>query len=119
MFTQFFLYFFNYQSLRNLTSFIIWMIFGVYHLILYFLLKNEVGLQMVNGHTATPLRNTVFILLLFQILRIGSLNVQHQEFVALSRGSNVDLFDERRFTIIDVIILFLFIGAIVGLAVWD
>src|SRR5215831_12584308 len=100
-FTQFFLYGFCYKSLRNLTVYFIWIIFGLLHFYLYIILKNDPTLQMVRGHAATPLRNTIPLLILFQILRFLSANIQGQELVSPSKGGTTDLFDERRVNWLD------------------
>lgn len=101
--THFFLYLINYKSLRNLKVYFIWFVFGFIHLIIYLKLKDIDYLKNLNSHASTGLRNTVPLLILFQILRFFSAKTIGQELVALSPGSTTDLFDERKITVIDSI----------------
>jgi hypothetical protein len=115
--THFFIYFFNYRSLRNFKVYLFWASFGVIHFYLFLVLKDESAFRMVEGHATTGLRNTISLLIVFQILRIISLNVQNQEFVAVSK-SKTDLFDERPINFLDFLIFLVYLGAAVGLAMW-
>ena len=117
--TQFFFYFFNYRSLRNLTVYFFWVAIGIIHLYLYFQLKDNHALLNVRGHSAIGLRNTLVLLLLFQVLRFISARTQGQELVFPSKGSSSDLFDERRTTIIDVILFLVYLGSTIILVVID
>jgi len=49
------------------------------------------------------------MLLLFHVLRFVNIKVQNQELVAPSKGSNTDLFNERRVNIADFISFFIYI----------
>ncbi len=66
--TQLFLYGFCFKSLRNMTVFLIWSAVGLFHLYLYIILKDDETLQMFRGHSSTPLRNTIVLLFIFQVL---------------------------------------------------
>lgn len=109
--TQFFFYFFNYKSLRNLTVYVFWVVVGIIHLYFYFQLKDNQALLNVRGHSATGLRNTLVLLLLFQVLRFISAKTQGQELVCPSKGSRTDLFDDRRITVIDFVLFVVYIGS--------
>ncbi len=99
--------------------YIFWLGIGVVHFIFYIKLKLNPSLEMVNGHSATGLRNTIILLVLFQVLRILSLNIQKQEFVAVSKG-RYDLFDERRVNILDFIIFVIYFSSSMGLLfIWE
>ena len=108
--THYFIYFFNYQSLRNMYVFLIWVIFGIIHLLGYLFLKNDPTLEMTKVHSAIGLRNTLILLFIFQMLRVISVNIQHQEFVALSK-SKTDLFEGRKVTIVDFLIFVIYVAA--------
>ncbi|MCR9016839.1 hypothetical protein [Aquiflexum gelatinilyticum] len=108
--TQFFLYFFNYKSLRNLSVYFFWVGIGILHLFIYLELKDVEMLQNVRGHSATGLRNTIILLFLFQVLRFVSAKTQGQELVCPSKGSRTDFFDERRVTILDFILFVVYIA---------
>ena len=110
--THFYIYIFNYRSLRNLTVYILWTLLGISHLYIYFLLKENPLLQNAHGHSATGLRNTIILLLLFQILRFVSIRTQGLELVCPS-NSGTDLFEERRVTFIDFILFVIYIGTLV------
>ncbi len=109
--TQLFFYFFNYKSLRNLSVYFFWVVVGIIHLFIYFQLKDNQTLLNVRGHSATGLRNTIILLLVFQVLRFISARTQGQELVSPSKGSTTDLFDDRRITFIDFILFFIYIGS--------
>lgn len=99
--TQLFLYILNYKSLRNLKVYLFWIIVGCFHLYVHLMLKNNPLLRSINGHAATGLRNTLFLLVLFQFLRIISLKIQCKELVSPGNASTTDLFDERLITLLD------------------
>lgn len=109
--THFFIYSFNYKSLRNLTVYFFWLIVGIIHLYLYFQLNNNIALYYLNSNSATGLRNTIILLFIFQILRLVSFVSQDQELVCPSKGNNrKDFFDERRITDIDFLLFLAYFG---------
>ncbi|SOE23824.1 hypothetical protein SAMN06298216_4204 [Spirosomataceae bacterium TFI 002] len=116
--TQIFFYFFNYESLRNLSVYTFWVAIGFIHLYLYFQLKDNQALLNVRGHSATGLRNTLVLLLLFQVLRFISARTQGQELVCPSK-SRTDLFDDRQITFIDFILFVIYIGSTLILLFYD
>lgn len=115
--TQLFLYLLNYVSLRNLTVYLIWILFSVGHLYLYYQLKDNPTLLNVRGHAATGLRNTIILLVLFQLLRFISANTQGQELVAPTRVGRTDIFEGRRITIVDYILFAIYFGTTIYLNV--
>ncbi len=94
--------------------YLIWAIFGLLHFVGYLFLKDDPALEMVHRHSAVGLRNTLILLFIFQLLRLISVNFQHQEFVAVAR-SKTDTFDERRITIVDFLIFIIYFGVMLGL----
>lgn len=105
------LYFVNYKSLRNLTVYLIWIGIAFVHLYFYFQLKDNPSLFYVRGqNSATGLRNTIFLLLLFQLLRFISYRTQGKELVCPTKGGHKDLFDGRKTTYIDIILFMVYIG---------
>jgi hypothetical protein len=106
--THLVLYTFCYKSLRNLTVFFIWVLFGLLHLLIYLQLKDDITLQLFRGHSTTPLRNTIPLLLLYQVLRLLSLKKQGHELVVPNKISGTDMFHERRPTWIDFLLLISF-----------
>lgn len=115
--THTFLYFFNYKSLRNLKVCVFWFLISLTHLGLYFLLRDDPGLMLAQVHATNGFRNTIILLVLFQILRLVSLSVQGEELVCPSRGSYTDLLDNRKVTSIDVICMFVYLTVAVLLDV--
>lgn len=113
--TQFFLYGLNYKSLRNLIVYSFWIVIGLIHLFIYFQLKDVAMLQNVGGHAATGLRNTIILLLFFQVLRFISIKTQENELVCPSKYSRTDIFDDREVTVIDFILFFVYVGMIIFL----
>jgi len=113
--TQLSLYFGLYTSLRNLKSYLIWCFFGLLHLLVYFLTKSDQSLEMARGNASIILINTIPLLILFQVLRYISLELQHREFVAPAHGGGKDLFENKKVTFVDFIIFIIYIGVCVGL----
>lgn len=113
--TQLFLYFIYYGSLRNLSVYFVWLLLSIGHLYLYYQLKDEASLLNLRGHAATGLRNTVILLLLFQLLRFISIKIQGQELVSPAKGGKRDFFDERNLTVIDYILFAVYFAATIFL----
>lgn len=105
--TSFLLYVFNYKSLRNIKIFIVWLIFGLYHLFLYRILSVNTDLIFPNGHAAHGLQFTCFFLVLFELFRIIHLKFFGYELVSLSR-STTDLWDNREIRLPDIVFFFLY-----------
>ncbi len=113
--TQLGLYFALYTSLRNFNSYSIWCGFGFFHLLVYFIFKDDPSLQMPRAHASSLLRNTIVLLFLFQLLRYISVKLQHREFVAPAHGGGKDLFENKAVTFIDFVIFMIYIGAFAAL----
>jgi len=80
-------------------------------LIIYLKLKDLEVLNLPKGHALIGLRNTIPLLILFQILRIISAKTQGLELV--SPGGKLDLFDNRRITTIDFIMFVIYVAVTV------
>lgn len=107
--TQISLYIFGYRSLRNLNAYFLWMAVAVGHLIAYFCLRHVYTPMAV--HPTLGLRDTIVLLLLFQVLRLASLVIQHKEPVSPSRVGYTDMYDGRRVTALDVILFMIYLLA--------
>ena len=108
-FTQLFLYGGFYKAMRNLKVYILFLIIGILHLFLYYLLKENAALIGLDNTKVIPLRNTVILLFLFQFLRYISLRTQKQELVSIRRYGKRDIFNERETTRIDSILYIIYI----------
>jgi hypothetical protein len=95
----FFTLFFNYKALRNLNVWIIWIGLSILQIGLYY----KQGLDNTDWPAIRGLRNFWIFLIAFQILRWTSLKFQKKEFVTLSR-TKTDLYDDRRFTRLDMLL---------------
>lgn len=115
--TQLLLYLFCYKSLRNLSVFLIWIFIAIIHFFVYVQLKDIPELQNVRGHASTGLRNTIILLLLFQILRIVSVKTQKQELVAPTVGGKTDMFEGRTVTLVDFALFAVYYAAAIMLNV--
>ncbi|MET3979361.1 hypothetical protein ABIB62_001947 [Mucilaginibacter sp. UYP25] len=114
--TCLFIYLFNYKSLRNLSVYLVWLIFGIYQFCAYLYLRNDDSLIMKQGgNAASGLRNVIISIVLFQVLRILSLNIQNQELVAPTRGGVTDVFGERPLTSVDYVFFLIYMGCFLGL----
>ena len=114
--TQLFIYLINYRSLRNLTVYFFWFLMGDLHLYIYFQLKEAAILQGVKADYAIVLRNTIILLVIFQVLRFISAKTQGRELVCPTRIGGPDLFGERPTTIIDSASYAIYVGAMILLS---
>jgi hypothetical protein len=108
--THLFIYIFEYKSLRNMNVYLVWIFFSLIHLYIYWNVKDDVLLNYGNNHLSGAFRNTIFLLLFFQLLRYLSLKLQRKELVCPSRYSSYDAEDNRRVTFLDHIFLFIYIA---------
>lgn len=115
MLTQLFSYIFLYVSLRNFQVYLIWLLFGIIHFILYLYLEGDAELQMVRGYPSRLLVNTIPLLLLFQFLRYLSMKVQRREFVVPAKGGGPDLIENKKVSGADYFIMLIYIGTWLGL----
>lgn len=109
-FTQLFLYGFFYKAMRNLKIYIFCLAIGMLHFCLYYLLKENASLISFHNNTIITLRNTVILLIIFQLLRFISLQTQKQE-LACPSSKNKTVFHERYNTRIDTILLLIYLAA--------
>tara|TARA_B110000285_G_scaffold135171_1_gene151466 strand:- start:681 stop:899 length:219 start_codon:yes stop_codon:yes gene_type:complete len=70
---------------------------------------------MLNGNASQGLKNTVVMLVLFQVLRFVSLKIQNLELVPADRSGFNDL-DERIISMADYILFFIYFGMTAFLA---
>lgn len=117
--TPLFLYLFNYKSLRNVYSFIIWVIFCVFHIYLYRVLILNLSIQYVVGsHPAEGLQYSILFLFIILLFRVLSLLVFKRELVApVYLGFTRDMHDNRRITFWDYmlfVVYLLFFFLIIG-----
>jgi len=103
------IYLLGYKSLRNLTSYLVWLSFGIFHLLLYFQLKNDHSYSSFIGSYAYFLPNSIILLILFQILRFISIKINNVEFVAPARGGA--LFDNVKVSFLDYVLLLIYMGS--------
>jgi hypothetical protein len=108
---QFLMYSFLYKSLRNFKVYVFWLIVSLLHFCLYYLLKENPSLICFHNNKIIGLRNTVFLVILFQVLRFISLRTQNQELVGFGK-SKTDIFDHREITKTDWILYMVYIAVI-------
>lgn len=103
---QTFNYLLNYTSLRNLKSFLIWCGFGLIHIGLFFLLKND----PVYDRARNLLLNTILLLFLYQLLRIANRKSRNRELAMPSKDFK-DLFDNGDVMFWDFIFFLIYWGS--------
>jgi hypothetical protein len=86
---------------------------------LFLWFKNSTELNTGMASPSIALANTLPLLLLFQLLRLFSLNVQHKEFGVPSKGGRTDWIEDKKITGIDILIGVIYMGACVGLSIWS
>lgn len=116
-FTQLFIYGFFYKAMRNLKVYIFCLVIGILHICLYYLLKENASLISFHNNTIVTLRNTIILLIIFQLLRFISLRTQKQELVCPGKN-NKAVFNERNNTRIDLILFTIYIAATFLLMYW-
>ncbi|XHR94500.1 hypothetical protein ACFJIV_30210 [Mucilaginibacter sp. UC70_90] len=116
VFTQTCLYILLYVSLRNFTSYLIWVCFGVVHLVMYLAFKDSQGLQGHKADLFAALANTLPLLLLFQFLRYFSIKIQGREFVVPEKNSDTDLIENKKVSSVDSVICIIYIISLIGSA---
>jgi hypothetical protein len=98
--THLFLYFFKYKALRVTKTFMLWVGVGILHLFMYIIYRLSDAYMYSEHFNVEPLRNTLVVLCLYQILRyIARLSI-NKELVMPSR-SGTDLYDDRKVTWVD------------------
>ncbi|HRG88581.1 MAG TPA: hypothetical protein PLW44_06135 [Chitinophagales bacterium] len=108
--TQFFLYMFQYKAMRKPVVYALWCIVGLGHLGIYLWVKQTAYFIW----EMTVFRNTIILLLLFQLLRWVSLRVQGMDLAAGKIGKT-DSFDGRRINLFDLLLTFIYLGVCLGL----
>ncbi len=103
---------FNYKAMRNATVFVMWLAFGLLHLLIYAQLKDNPALL----NYANSLRGTVPVLLLYQLFRILSLEFLGVELAAVTRSGKA-LFDARSNNTLDFVYLITSVIAFVGVMI--
>lgn len=113
--SHFYIYFFIYRALRNLSFYVVWLFFASIHLYFYFQLKNDLTLSFLKANPVFGLRNTIILLILYQLFRVISLNIQKQEFVPPTKGGK-DIYDNRKSNILDHLFFILYVVTIITLS---
>jgi hypothetical protein len=116
--TPLFLYFFNYRSLRKLYVFLFWCSVSMLHLYLYFHFKDNILFDYGRSSALLPFRNTLILLVLFQLLRWLSRTTSGLELVGLSK-SEKDVWNERKTNTIDVLCFFVFFAVTIFLDTYE
>jgi len=98
-----------------MSYYLCWILIAIVHLIFYANFKDDTSFQMVNGSAIIGFRNTIFLVLIFQVLRFPNLKIQHQELVAPSKGGNSDLYGERNQNFLDFASFIIYMAAIATL----
>ncbi|RFZ95117.1 hypothetical protein D0C36_06205 [Mucilaginibacter conchicola] len=109
--TQVFLVLGNYRSLRNFLVYLIWVLYALGHLFFY------LSINISHHSNLYILRNTVFVLIAYQVIRVINLNIQHQEYIIPNRYGR-DRYDNRPPNVLDFLTFFLLIGSIIGPMAW-
>ncbi|OON67974.1 hypothetical protein [Hymenobacter sp. CRA2] len=114
---QLLLYVLFYQSLRNPVFFALCCLFGGLHLLLYYLLRHS-GVHIAGAPPTgcQSLRATLPLLLLFQCLRLVSLAAQALDLVCPAKHGQFDIYHERRVTLLDIVLLLVYLLAVVLLS---
>lgn len=111
-----------YISIRNFKAYLIWLGFGLFHLLIsiYSILSGQT--LNYNGHMGIGI-NTILLLLLFQGLRYFSLKFQRREFVnpaksySYTKPYTKDIFENKKVLPIDWIALLVYMVAFLSLTI--
>lgn len=113
--TQMVLYAVLYKSLRSALAWILWLFVGGFHLYLYFQMRNDFFSGIYSYHATVPLRNTMILLVLFQLLRMASFNMQGRDLIGSWYRDKRDIYDAYIASNHDVILLLIYYGVMFGL----
>lgn len=116
--TQIQVYVLGYKSLRSALSWSLWLLVGVFHLLLYFGMKNDHFATMYGSNAATPLRNTLVMVVLFQVLRYVSFNIQRRDLICPARGGR-DMLGEVNTTKADLVLFAFYHIVLFGLMLFE
>lgn len=107
------IYVFLYKSLRNFKVYTIWLVIGGVHFLLFYFLEDldSNSKEVVN---IILLKNTVPLLIIYQILRLFSLLIQNREFVAPRPYSFKDMQDKRTVSFFDYFLFFIYVFFLVA-----
>ena len=108
-------YLLNYKSLRNFRCYLVWLSFAVFHLLLFFLLKNNPSYSAPKARITGILPNTIILLLLFQGLRFLSLKIQHRELIAPVKGGGKSLLENKEVSLTDFSLFIIYMTCWFGL----
>ncbi|MBC7398914.1 MAG: hypothetical protein H7289_03130 [Mucilaginibacter sp.] len=115
LFMQGLLYILGYKALRNMTFFFYWCAIGLMQLLIYFLLKDNLALKVGHLSAVIAFRNTIPLLLIFQLLRFLYFKLQGRELVMLSKLGQKDMYDNRESDFFDVVSCIIYFGAMIFL----
>lgn len=110
--THFWLIGFDYRALRKLNYFCFWLLVGIIQFVIYLNIKDNPTYALVNGHAANGFRTTLILLIGFQFVRLLSFEIQGVDFVMPQKSGKMDMFNEREFTNVDIVLSFLLFGII-------
>jgi len=113
--TQFLLYIINYRAFRNLSVYVLWLSVSLLHFISYCILYNNPGLLTVGSNSIVGLRNTLFLLILFQIFQIINIGLTGLPLVMPKRESTMDINNERNASILDYLYFLIYCAATIYL----
>lgn len=107
------LLFLGYIQLRDIKSYITWLLLSIGMILFYFHFRDFTALQMQRGSALKSFKSLFVFLVLFQLSRIVFIKVTGREYVTPSIGGSSDLFENRKPQIPDFIMfLFLFFSII-------
>lgn len=89
------LYLSYYKALRNLKFYFICIGIGILHLGLFYLLLEDSRATLPIIHSASNLRNTIPLLVVFQVLRLLNFLIHERELVSPQPSSFKDMHDKR------------------------
>ncbi len=108
--THFWLIGFDYRALRKLNYYIIWLLIGIIHFVIYLKIKDNSAYAFVKGHAADGFKTTIIVLIFFQFIRLLSFEVQGLDYVSPPRSGKMDMYNEREYTGWDIFLTMILIA---------
>jgi hypothetical protein len=108
--THFWLIGFDYRALRKLNYYILWLLIGIIHFVIYLKIKDNSAYAFVKGHAANGFRTSLILLFSFQFVRLLCFEVQRMDYVFPSKSDKMDMYNEREYTKWDILFAFFLLG---------
>jgi purine-cytosine permease-like protein len=108
------LLFLGYVQLRNMKTYILWLLLGAGMLLFYYQFREADVLQMKRGTALNSFKSLFAFLIVFQLCRAVFIKMTGREYVTPSIGGSNDLFEDKKPQLADFIMFGLLFFTIIA-----